>query len=235
LQFETTEWSLVLAAGGEDSAAAQRALAVLCETYWYPLYAYVRRRGEAPDDASDLTQAFFASLLARRDFDDLHQDRGRFRAFLLASLKHFLANDAARRRTVKRGGHLTFLPLAFDDAEGRYTREPVEAMTPETIFDRRWALTVIERVLAGLRDEALASGRLEIFEQLKTSLVGERRAGGYKAMAAGLGITEGAVKAAAHRLRRDFQTALRAQIAQTVDGPEAIDDEILYLIRAVSR
>ena len=155
VSFETTRWSLVVAAGSGDSSAARAALATLCETYWYPLYAYVRRRGTSADDARDLTQGFFTSLLERRDFEHLRQERGRFRAFLLASLQHFLANDAARRRTQKRGGGMTFLPLAFDEAEGRYRIEPAESSTPETLFERRWALTVIDRVLG----ECGASGR----------------------------------------------------------------------------
>ena len=235
MPFETTEWSLVLAAGGENSAAARRALATLCETYWYPLYAFVRRRGASPEDACDLTQAFFTSLLARRDFEGLRRERGRFRAFLLASLEHFLANEAARRRTLKRGGGVTFLPIALDEAEGRYGHEPAEPLTPETIFDRRWALTVIERVLADLREESIASGQLVLFEHLKTALTGDRVPGGYKAIAADIGSTEGAVKVAVHRLRRRFQEVLRAHIARTVDRPDEVDDEIRYLINAVSR
>ncbi len=233
MPFETTRWSLVAAAGSGDSSAARAALATLCETYWYPLYAYVRRRGTSPDDARDLTQGFLMSLLERRDFEHLHRERGRFRAFLLASLQHFLANDAARRRTQKRGGGVTILPLAFDDAEGRYLVEPTESATPETLYERRWALTVIDRVLNELRSEWDAGGRAAEFDELKSCLLGVNPPGGYAAIAARLETSEGAVKTAVHRLRRRFQTALRKDLAETVSDPEDVDDEIRYLVRAL--
>jgi RNA polymerase sigma-70 factor (ECF subfamily) len=233
VSFETTRWSLVIAARSDDSSAARAALATLCETYWYPLYAYVRRRGTSPDDARDLTQGFFTSLLERRDFEHVRQERGRFRAFLLASLQHFLSNDAAHRRTQKRGGGITFLPLAFDEAEGRYRVEPEEAVTPETLYERRWALTVIDRVLGELRREWVASGRESEFDELKSCLLGVNPSGGYAAIAARLGTSEGAVKTAVHRLRRKFQAGLRQDIAETVSDPTDIDDEIRYLVRAL--
>ncbi len=223
----------MIAAGGDDSSAARTALATLCETYWYPLYAYVRRRGATPDDARDLTQGFLTSLLERRDFANLRQDQGRFRAFLLASLQHFLANDAARRRTQKRGGGITLLPLALDDAEGRYRYEPAEPATPETLYERRWALTVIERVLAHLRQEWEAESRAAEFDELKACLLGQAPPGGYAAIAGRLGTTEGAVKVAVHRLRRKFQAQLRQDIAETVSDAADIDDEIRYLVRAL--
>jgi RNA polymerase sigma factor (sigma-70 family) len=223
----------VVAAGSGDSSAARAALATLCETYWYPLYAYVRRRGTSPDDARDLTQGFLMSLLERRDFEHLRQERGRFRAFLLASLQHFLANDAARRRAQKRGGGAAILPLAFDDAEGRYLVEPAESTTPETLYERRWALTVIDRVLNDLRSEWQADGRAAEFDELKSCLLGVNPAGGYAAIAARLETSEGAVKTAVHRLRRKFQKALRNDIAETVSDPEDVDDEIRYLVRAL--
>ena len=222
-----------MAAGGDDPSAARAALAALCETYWYPLYAYVRRRGANPDDARDLTQGFLTLLIERRDFEHLDRARGRFRAFLLASLQHFLANDAARRRTQKRGGGVTLLPLAFDTAEGRYQIEPQDSATPETLYERRWALTVIERVLAQLRREWEASGRETEFDELKACLLGQSPPGGYAAIAARLGTTEGAVKTAVHRLRRTFQAALRQDIAQTVSDPADVDEEIRYLVRAL--
>lgn len=223
----------MVAAGSGDSSAARAALATLCETYWYPLYAYVRRRGNDADDARDLTQGFFASLLERRDFEHLRQERGRFRAFLLASLQHFLANDTARRRAQKRGGAIALLPLAFDDAEGRYRVEPQERDTPETLYERQWALTVIERVLATLRREWEATGRGAEFDELKSCLLGSGPAGGYAAIATRLETTEGAVKTAVHRLRRRFQLALRRDIAETVSDAADIDDEIRYLVRAL--
>lgn len=222
-----------MAAGGDDSSVARAALATLCETYWYPLYAYVRRRDASADDARDLTQGFLTSLLERRDFENLRQDRGRFRAFLLASLQHFLANDAARRRTQKRGAGAILLPLVFDDAEGRYGFEPTEPATPETLYERRWALTVIERVLGHLRQEWEANSRGAEFDELKACLLGQTPVGGYAAIAERLATSEGAVKAAVHRLRRKFQAQLRHDIAQTVSDDADIDDEIRYLIRAL--
>ena len=233
MRFETTQWTLVLAAGGADSLAARDALARLCEIYWYPLYAYFRRRGADADAARDLTQSFLASLLERRSFGELRQERGRFRAFLLAAARHFFANDAARRGAVKRGGGDPLLALPLDAAEGRYRHEPATTSTPETLFDRRWALTVIERVLQQLRDEAAAAGGERGFDQLKACLLGDAPAGGYRAVAGELGMTEGAVKVAVHRLRRKFQARLRAEIAQTVASEEEIDEEIRYLIRVL--
>jgi RNA polymerase sigma-70 factor (ECF subfamily) len=232
--FETTHWSLVLAAGGDDSAAARRALESLCTTYWYPLYAFVRRSGRSAEDARDLTQAFFLSLLERRDFTGLRQERGRFRAFLLASARHFLANDIGRQRAAKRGGGVPHLSLETGEAEGRYQHEPADPATPETLFDRRWALTSIERVLGVLKREHEAAGRAREFDLLKASLLGEAPPGGYEAVAEALESTEGAVKTAIHRLRRRFQDELRRQIAETVEHEALVDDEIRYLIRAIS-
>ena len=223
----------MLAAGGGDRVAAQAALASLCERYWYPLYAYVRRRGRSPEDAHDSTQAFFASLLERRDFEHLDRDRGRFRAFLLASLKHFLANEFARDQTLKRGGGVVPVSLTVDSAEARYVREPADATTPETLYERRWALTVIDRVLAGLREEWRSHRREHEFDALRSCLLGGAPPGGYAATAAQLGMSEGAVKTAVHRLRRRFQAQLRTDIAETVSDPSEIDDEIRYLIRAL--
>lgn len=234
MPFETTRWSLIVAAGSDDSSAAREALATLCETYWYPLYAYVRRRGAPADEARDLTQGFLTSLLERRDLERVDQTRGRFRAFLLASLQHFLANDAARTRAQKRGGGTTRLPLTLDTAEGRYRVEPEDTATPETLYERRWALTVIERVLARLRQDWEIGGRETDFDELKACLLGQHPAGGYAATAARLGTTEGALKTAVHRLRRQFQQALRQDIAETVSNPADIDDEIRYLVRALT-
>ena len=223
----------MVAAGSDDSSAARAALAALCETYWYPLYAFVRRRGANADDARDLTQGFLTSLIERRDLAGLRQDRGRFRAFLLASLKHFLANDRARQRTQKRGGGVAPVPLAFDDAEGRYRVEPPEPETPETLYERRWALTVIDRVLMQLRQDWEVRGRAAEFDELKSCLLGQAPAGGYVAIANRLGATEGSIKVAVHRLRRQFQAQLRHDIAETVSDAAEIDDEIRYLVRAL--
>jgi RNA polymerase sigma-70 factor (ECF subfamily) len=233
--FETTRWSLVLAAGGDDSSAASHALATLCEAYWYPLYAYLRRRGESIEDARDLTQGFLASLLARRGFDHLSPDRGRFRAFLMASLKHFVANEAAARRAARRGGGQVLLPLdaVTGEAERRYTLEPVRPVTPETLFERRWALILIDRVLGELRARWEAEARGTEFDRLKACLLGDAPPGGYDAVARELGTTAGAVKVAVHRLRRRFRTELHRQIAETVADPADVDDELRHLIRAL--
>jgi RNA polymerase sigma factor (sigma-70 family) len=235
VSFETTQWSLVLEAGGDDSAAARLALAKLCEMYWYPLYAYIRRRGIDAENARDLTQAFLASLLERRDFETLRPEHGRLRAFLLASVRHFLSNASAHARAEKRGGGVIPVPLEVGEAEGRYRHEPVDAMTPETIFDRRWALTVIDQVLAALGAEYQATNRGAEFACLKDSLLGEAPRGGYARIASQLGSTEGAVKVAAHRLRRKFHEELRRLIRESVLDPADVDDEIRYLVRAVSR
>jgi RNA polymerase sigma-70 factor (ECF subfamily) len=233
LPFETTHWSLIVAAGGADSSAARAAIARLCEKYWYPLYAFARSKGLDPDDARDLTQGFLVSLLERRDFENLRQERGRFRSFLLASLKHFIANEAARRLTRKRGGGEVILSLEFGSAEGRYSFEPVESVTPESLYERRWALTVIERVLAHLRLEWEVSGRGAEFDELKACLLGETPDGGYVAVAEKLNTTDGAVRTAIHRLRRKFQARLRHDIAETVSDPADVEDELQYLVRAL--
>jgi len=234
LAFQTTEWSLVLTAGGDDSRAARAALSRLCEIYWYPLYAYVRRHGANPDDARDLTQGFLTSLLERRDLETVHRDRGRFRAFLLASLQHFLSNDAARRQTQKRGGNVQLVPLEFESAEGRYRFEPAEPVTPQTLYERRWALTVIDRVLVNLRLEWDAADRTAEFDQLKACLLGDAPSGGYAAVAERLASTEGAVRVAVHRLRRRFRTKLKQEIGETLSDAAEIDDEIRYLLRALN-
>ncbi len=222
----------MLAAAGNDSQAAREALSSLCQTYWYPLYAYVRRRGLDADDARDLTQGFLTSLIERQDFAGLDQERGRFRAFLLASLKHYLSNWRARERTQKRGAGWQMVPL--ENAEGLYVVEPVYHATPETLFERRWALTVVDGLLADLRAQWTAQGRAAEFDELKACLLGQAPAGGYAAVATRLGTSEGAVKAAVHRLRRRFQALLRRRVAETVAEGADVDDEIRHLIDALS-
>jgi len=222
----------VLAAGGNDSQAAREALSSLCQTYWYPLYAYLRRRGLDPEDARDLTQGFLTSLIERQDFEGLRQDRGRFRAFLLASLKHYLSNWSAHERTQKRGGGRQIVPL--ENAEGQYVAEPEDRATPETLFERRWALTVVDRLLGDLRAEWSTQGRGSEYDELKACLLGQAPVGGYAAVAGRLGTSEGAVKAAVHRLRRRFQSQLRQRVAETVADGRDVDDEIRHLIQALS-
>jgi RNA polymerase sigma-70 factor (ECF subfamily) len=211
----------------------RRALAGLCEIYWYPLYAYVRRSGHSEADAQDLTQAFFARLLDKQDFRDVAPERGRFRSFLLASMKHFLLNQASFKRAIKRGGGEPTLSIEFDGAERRYQREPIADATPETVFAQKWALTVIDRVLQRLRREAIAAGWVAAFDRLKPSLTGDLPHGSYHTIGLELNLTEGAVKVAVHRLRRRFRRLLRADIAATVINPADVDEEIRYLVRAL--
>jgi RNA polymerase sigma factor (sigma-70 family) len=233
LSFDTTRWSIIAAARGSDPDAARAALSTLCEAYWYPLYAFIRRWGADPDAARDLTQAFFTSLLERRDIEQVRPERGRFRTFLLASVKHFLLNEAARDRAAKRGGGVPPIPLAFDEAEGRYQFEPTDETTPETLYERRWALTVVERVIAAVQARWRQGGRGAEFDVLKASLLGEGPPGGYAAAAERLETSEGAVKVAVHRLRKTFRAELRAAIAETVADPADLDEELKYLERAL--
>jgi DNA-directed RNA polymerase specialized sigma24 family protein len=233
VSFDTTRWSVIAAVRGSDPEAARAALSTLCDAYWYPLYAFIRRWGADPEAARDLTQGFFASVLERRDIEQVRPERGRFRTFLLASVKHFLLNEAVRSRAAKRGGGVSPLPLAFDEAEGRYQYEPVDETTPETLFERRWALTVLERVIATVQARWQRSGRGAEFEVLKASLLGQGPSGGYAAAAHELGATEGAVKVAVHRLRKTFRAELRAAIAETVSDPADVDEELRYLERAL--
>ena len=234
-RFETTHWSVVLAAGAGDADMARNALSRLCETYWYPLYLYVRRQGYDVEDARDLTQAFLVSLLDRNDVPRVTPDKGRFRSFLLGSLRHFLLNDLARRRTKKRGVQAHAIPLEFDSAEERYLREPVDLQTPETLFDQRWALDVLDRVLQRLRSDWEAAGKARTFDLLKGSLIGESAPGGYKTIADQLETTEAAIKIAVHRLRQQYQAHLRHEIAQTVSSSEEVDEELRYLFTALRR
>lgn len=234
-RFDTTHWSVVIAAGGDSSARVREALAALCETYWYPLYAYVRRSGHDAADAQDLTQAFFVRLLEQHAFRDVARERGRFRSFLLAAMKHFLLNQARAGRALKRGGGEPPFSIEFDLAERRYQREPASPSTPETVFDRRWAITVIDRVLRRLRREATTAGRGAEFDCLKGCLTGDLPHGSYRALGGELAMTEGAVKVAVHRLRRRFQRLLRQDIAETVLDEADVDDEIRYLTRALTQ
>jgi DNA-directed RNA polymerase specialized sigma24 family protein len=233
--FDTTHWSVVRAAGGVASGQAREALAILCESYWGPLYWYVRRRGYDAEDAQDLTQAFLTRLLEKHDVQAARSDRGRFRSFLLASLEHFICNEAQSRRAQKRGGGMAAVSLSFDAEERRYGHEPADTRTPETVFDRRWAFTVLDRGLKRLREEAIDAGGAQQFERLKLALLGESPAGGYETWAHDLGLTEGAVKVAVHRLRRRFQQVLRNEIADTVASPEEVEEELRYLWQALRR
>jgi len=235
-QFVTTRWSVVLAAGADaSSVGAHEALASLCETYWYPLYAFLRSRGYDTEDAQDLTQAFFARLLEKHAINQADPARGRFRSFLLASLKHFAANEHDRDMATKRGGGAPMVSLEVEGAEGRFQMEPPSDETPERVFDRRWALTLLARVMSRLEVEASKSGRDAQFERLKTYLTGDRPQLSYADTAKQLGMSEGAVKVAVHRLRRHFRDLVHDEIAQTVASPEEIADELSHLWSAVGR
>lgn len=235
-QFATTRWSVVLAAGANlSSAGAREALATLCETYWYPLYAFLRSRGYDAEDAQDLTQAFFARVLEKHTIGQADPARGRFRSFLLAALKNFAANEHDREITKKRGGGAPIVSLELEGAEGRFQLEPPSDETPERIFDRRWALTLLDRVMSRLKTEGPRAGRKSQFEGLKTYLTGDQPQLSYAQTASALGISEGAVKVAVHRLRRHFRDLVRDEIAQTVSSPEEIEDELRHLWSSVSR
>jgi RNA polymerase sigma-70 factor (ECF subfamily) len=233
--FRTTHWSAVLTARDKDSSQAQAALAELCRAYWYPLYAYIRRRGNSPADAEDLTQGFFERLLEKDFLGDLTPGVGRFRSFLLAALKHFLANEWHRGQTQKRGGDRVIFSLDAQDPEERYQFEPAAEVTPEWLFDQGWALTVLERVLRRLREEFVAGEKAELFDQLKAFLSSEEAGGSYADIAGRTGLREGTVKVAVHRLRRRYGELLRAEIADTVEDPREVEDEVRHLILVLSK
>jgi RNA polymerase sigma-70 factor (ECF subfamily) len=231
-RFVTTRWSLVLAAR-EGSPDAGDALATLCRQYWDPLYAFLRRQGFSADDAQDLTQGFFARLLEKHYLDGAQPERGRFRSFLLASLKHFSLNQLERERATKRGGGVTTLPLTFDDAESRYVREPSDNETPERLFERQWALATLERAVTLVRDEHRQAGTSGLFDRLLPCVTREPQYPPYAALAEATGMSEVALRVATHRLRRRIAAALRAEIASTLSNPEDVGDELRYLARVL--
>jgi RNA polymerase sigma-70 factor (ECF subfamily) len=225
---------VVLAAGRGNVPQAREALETLCQTYWYPLYVYVRRRGYSPADAEDLTQEFFAWLLERDWLGVADQQRGRFRSFLLTSFSRFLANEWDKARTQKRGGG-RIVSLQFDNAEASCAHEPVDTGTPEQIFEWRWALTLLDHVMKLLSAEFARDGKAVLFEALKPCLLGERTAQPYASLASKLGMTEGSVKVAVHRLRQRYRQLLRDEIANTVAKPEEVEEELRYLFAVLAR
>jgi RNA polymerase sigma-70 factor (ECF subfamily) len=231
--FPTTSWSLVLAAGDPERADCREAIASLCATYWYPLYAFTRRRGCGAAEAQDLVQEFFVRFLARHYFDRADRDKGNFRTFLLTCLKCFLADEKDRDNAQKRGGGVAPLPFEISTAESLYTREPSHSETPERIYERRWARALLDRVYSRLRDEFVRHGRLDHFNHLKTHLMGSGDAP-YAELAAKLGVTEGALKTGIHRLRKRYRDLLREEVAATVAGPELVDAELRFLALALS-
>ncbi|MBI4658459.1 MAG: sigma-70 family RNA polymerase sigma factor [Verrucomicrobia bacterium] len=224
----------MLLAGESSSPEALQALETLCRSYWYPLYAYVRRQGSSPHDAQDLTQDFFAAFLAKDYVSTADRARGRFRWFLLASLKHFLANQRDRARAQKRGGGKTHIPLDELTAENRYCLEPSHDLTADKLYERGWAFTVLEAARLRLREEYTAAGKRERFDRLECFLPGEQSAQTYAQAAGLLGLSEAAVKSEIHRLKRCFGALLRSEIAETVADPSEIDEELRHLIAVLS-
>ncbi len=232
-QFATTHWSLVLSAGRGDDTRSREALARLCQTYGYPLYAFVRRHGRGPEDAQDLTQGFFAHLIENHALATVDRAKGTFRAFLLASLRNFMCKEWDRARALKRGGGKPHLPLDTTFAETRYGREPADPASPRKVFERNWALTLLEQVLERLRVEQAAVGKGAQFELLQDCLMGSPDAPRYAALAGRLGLKEEAVRVTVSRLRRRYRELLREEIAQTVSSPAEIDEEIRHLFAAL--
>jgi RNA polymerase sigma-70 factor (ECF subfamily) len=231
--FATTRWSLIAGAAQQNSPEARAALEALCVAYWYPVYAYVRRRVSDVHTAQDLTQSFFARLLERGTIAGADPERGRFRAFLLTACKRFLINEWEKDRAAKRGGGQSVLSLDLNLGESRYSTEPADTLTPERLFERQWAITLLARVLEQLQAECVAKGRGVQFEHLKGFLSGSSRTRSHGDAAAALGMTESAAKVAAHRLRERYRELLRAEIAETVEKPEDVEDEIRSLFEVL--
>ena len=224
----------MVSAGGNETTHARNALEQLCRAYWFPIYAFVRRQGHNPHDAQDLTQEFFARLLEKKSLAGADPSKGRFRSFLLASLKHFLANEWDKAKAQKRGGGQVMIPIDIKSAENSGGFEPADNLTAEKIFERRWALTLLEQVLRRLRAEYVRDDREKLFEQLKPTLTEVSRSVRYTEIAARLGTSEGAVKVAVHRLRQRYRELLRAEIADTVASPGEVEDEIRNLFAALA-
>ncbi len=233
--FTTTSWSMIVLAGSGDSDAARNALARLCQIYWYPLYAFLRRKGYNEEDAQDLVQGFFAQLLERGSFSRADRDRGRFRSFLLGSLNYFLADQRDLARAQKRGGKSEIISFDAGTAEQRYSLEPVDTRTPEQLFDRRWALMILEAALNRLKEEYSRAGNEPLFLRISACLMGERAAQSYAETGRELGMSEAAVKMAAMRLRKRYQEILRERIQDTVCDPSDVDSELRDLLSVVSQ
>jgi len=231
--FTTTHWSVILLAGSGASSAADEALEHLCRSYWYPLYAYVRRQGHSESDAQDLTQSFFARLLERKYVRLADRNQGRFRTFLLSSLKNFLINDWKRQNREKRGGGQEIFSLDEKTAETRFASEAFVEQPPDSLYDRGWAATLLERALTSLRSEFEQSGKLDLFERLKVFVWGDKSASSYSEMGVQLNMTENNVKQSVRRLRLRYGELLRAEVAQTVSTPEEVNEELRYLLSVI--
>jgi RNA polymerase sigma-70 factor (ECF subfamily) len=230
--FVTTHWSIVLCAQNEDSPASAEALAKLCSTYWFPLYAFVRRQGRSPHDAQDLTQEFFARLLQKDYLKSAAREKGRFRTFLLLALKRFLANDWDRQHAEKRGGFVPIVSIDQELAESRFASEPAHSLQPDVLFDRQWATTLLERTMKRLHEEYVNSGRTRLFELLRGALARDESSLPYAQIAGQLNLSEAAVKMAVQRLRARYREILRAEIADTVSSPDEVEEEIRHLFAA---
>jgi RNA polymerase sigma-70 factor (ECF subfamily) len=230
--FATTHWTVVLAAGQRSTPQSDSALEQLCKTYWFPLYAYVRRRGHTKEDAEDLTQAFFARFLAKNYLDGLRAERGRFRAFLLAALKHFLINEWHKSQRQKRGGGETPLSLDWQTADTKFQVAAVNEPSPDKAFDREWAVALLAKVIERLQAECEAEGKAKLFGQLKIFLAAGKGEAAHGEVAKALGMDEGAVRVAVHRLRKRYRALLREEIAQTLGDPAQVDEEMRALFGA---
>lgn len=231
-RFHTTHWSVVLQAGEGESPQGSAALEQLCGTYWRPIYAYIRREGHPPADAQDLTQEFFARFLARNSLAHVEPEKGKFRSFLLGALRHFLSDQWDRARALKRGGGIEVLSLDAQEAEERYRLEPAERLDAERIYERQWAMTLLDQALTRLRDESAAAGKAGLFQQLRCFVAGENETN-CSGAASALGLSESAVKSALHRLRKRYRALIREEIARTISDPAEIDEEIAQLIRVL--
>jgi len=227
--FPTTHWSLVLAAADERSSGAGDALESLCRAYWYPLYVYLRRKGYSAADAQDLTQEFFSRLLSKDYLSIADRNRGKFRSFLLGSMEHFLAREWNKAHAQKRGGGRSHFSLNEKDSENRYRIEPADTLTPDKVFDRRWATTLLDQAMAKLREECISDDKGDLFSKVQYLLPGERGTASYAQIAADLNISEDAIKMAVHRLRRCYGELVRAEIAHRVASPREAQEELQYL------
>jgi DNA-directed RNA polymerase specialized sigma24 family protein len=233
-RFPTTRWSRIARAGGPPDNDARAALDELCRDYWFPLYAFARRRGLSPEVAEDIVQGFLTDMIERGDIGGADRSKGRFRSYLRAACEHYLANDRDHQNAAKRGGGRTIMSIDRLDAESRYGREPAHEMTAERLFERQWALTLLDRVLKRLEAESTESGKSSLFNHLRPALQGDQLVTSYRIIAVELGMTEGAVRVAAHRLRARYRQLLREEVGRTTDDLSGIDEEIASLLAAVS-
>ena len=234
-QFITTHWSAVLLSAQSQAPGSDKAREEFCQLYWYPLYAFIRRRGYNPDDARDLTQGFFLFILGRKALQRATPEKGKFRSFLLGSLKNYLSNEYQRANAIKRGGKIDFVPVDFSDGEDRYSREPADSLTPEKIFEANWAMTLLERAIEQLKAEYSAQGKETIFETLRPylDLSGMSQAPSYEVVAEKLKVSGAGVKTLIHRFRKRYSEILREAVGQTITDPSQIDDEIRSLCDAL--